>query len=687
MMQNEMGRLLRYRILLWLGVIMGLCLACRLPQPPAGAPKSPLVSPLTGQSPLKSTSPLPTPAADEGPAVWIPFVGGPATESGSPRSTWTLVTLAGAAGLLFVATAAGVFFLIRGLPKRRAARRASVRQRVSTVTDDAAPSEGAPGAEGAPSSGAAPFAEGTMLNEGRYLVLGVQTDVDGTHRYEVKPTVPIDLCPHCYHRVADGAGVACASCGRPLPAHRPEHPVLLARETQDLAVFAVLAELAKRPVEHPAVVVPVETFTETAFGPDRAIVVYPEVANRLSDLPVEPPPLERVLSWGAGLAQGLAAVHDRDVVLAGVSPQMVQVDATDARWLCFDHVAALPDDGDNGVQQRTTTDVRDLSCLIVAAATGTHYAVCDGGAGAARAGMLEKAREIPDPAGRVLSQVIKSTGRLLAADFAVALLRAREDILRSREVRYTICSHTDVGRHRKLNEDSLLALDLSSTGESGPAALSVVAVADGVGGHAAGDVASRLTVTALNQRAESLKADLATGQSLDPQTWIAEAAKAANESVLTERQAMESDMGSTLVMALVDGPQATVLNVGDSRAYWLRPSGIQQVTKDHSLVQRLVDIGQLTPEEARHHPQKSVIYRVMGDTLQLGYDLFDFELDPGHALLLCSDGLSDLVEDRMLWQIWRDTPELEDACEHLVDLANEAGGYDNITVVILQIED
>jgi PPM family protein phosphatase len=143
-------------------------------------------------------------------------------------------------------------------------------------------------------------------------------------------------------------------------------------------------------------------------------------------------------------------------------------------------------------------------------------------------------------------------------------------------------------------------------------------------------------------------------------------------------------MGCTLVMALFVGSAATLLNVGDSRAYRLRPQGIRQVTTDHSLVQRLIEIGQLTREEARHHPQKSIIYRVIGDTEDLAYDVYDVILQPGEALLFCSDGLSDMVEDDVLWRVWRAAASPDEACERLIALANEAGGYDNITVVIVE---
>jgi protein phosphatase len=130
---------------------------------------------------------------------------------------------------------------------------------------------------------------------------------------------------------------------------------------------------------------------------------------------------------------------------------------------------------------------------------------------------------------------------------------------------------------------------------------------------------------------------------------------------------------------------ATLANIGDSRAYLLKPEAIVQVTVDHSLVERLVATGQITPEEAANHPQKNVIYRVVGDKPRVENDIYEQRLVPGEALLLCSDGLSGMVPDEQMWQIWRTSTSPQEACDRLVEAANEAGGEDNITAVIVQV--
>jgi len=617
-------------------------MACRLPLPPLRNSDAALTSPLADQSPLASTSPLDASDTGDGrPARLEP-------------SQWTLVLLAGVGGLLFVVTAAGVFFLVRGIPGRKQAQLAQPRPVSAPVVEGPL------------------LPEGTLLDEGRFLILSVEDSGDGLNTYEVKPTVALDICPNCFLALGAAVGSACPRCGRLLPEPRLEHPILLAKEIQDAESFARVSQLMTRQLSHRAVVTPLSAFIETSFGPVRYFVVVPDVRRRQASQLKTTQPLDDVLSWGVSLAGGLAYLHDHAVVLTEVVPESVLLDADAARWRCFGHIALFADETDGEIRSRSSDNVRDLARILVKMATGR--------------GGIKAAFTLAEPAARVLSQVLGSTGVLKSADFAVALVRARELIHQQHPVSFRIGAHSDVGRLRKLNEDSWLSIDLSPTLAALSMSVCVVAVADGVGGHSAGDVASRLTVEALSRETGVLQTEAAGGQPLDAKSWITRAASAANQAVFSEREAMLSDMGSTLVMALLVGRSATVLNVGDSRAYWLTPSGIRQVTTDHSLVQRLIAIGQLTPEEARNHPQKSVIYRVIGDTAALAHDLFEVSLSPGEALLLCSDGLTDMVEDRVLWHMWHEASSPQAACEELVGLANEAGGYDNITVVIAQIE-
>ena len=144
-------------------------------------------------------------------------------------------------------------------------------------------------------------------------------------------------------------------------------------------------------------------------------------------------------------------------------------------------------------------------------------------------------------------------------------------------------------------------------------------------------------------------------------------------------------MGSTLVMTLVTGEQVHIANVGDSRAYRLNNEGIQQISEDHSLVERLIKIGQITREEARVHRQRNVIYNTIGDKPDPEVSLYHIELQPGDRLLLCSDGLSNMITDEEILDISRRHASAGEACKKMVEAAKFAGGSDNITAIIVQM--
>jgi protein phosphatase len=170
--------------------------------------------------------------------------------------------------------------------------------------------------------------------------------------------------------------------------------------------------------------------------------------------------------------------------------------------------------------------------------------------------------------------------------------------------------------------------------------------------------------------------------------WLKSIVTAANEAVLSQQgsRTEERKMGSTLIMALVLAGEAHIANVGDSRAYLLNSTTIQQISVDHSLVERLVQIGQLTREEARTHKQKNVIYSTVGDKEDMEVGFFQVKLQPGERLLLCSDGLSGMLTDEEIQVISRNRPDPAAACKSLIEAAKLAGGHDNITTIIVQMD-
>jgi len=300
--------------------------------------------------------------------------------------------------------------------------------------------------------------------------------------------------------------------------------------------------------------------------------------------------------------------------------------------------------------------------------------------------------QLPELVGRLFAQALAPEATLAtAAALAEALKATLEEIRRPASVYLLSSAQTDVGSVRDLNEDSFLAqeLTLARRGVSQPIGLYVVA--DGMGGHSAGEVASGIVVNTLAHKMATEVVAARAGpdgphHSFDPAAWLREAIAAANATVFERRRQAGSDMGTTLVTALVMGDTAYIGHAGDSRAYLLNDQGIRQLTTDHSLVERLVATGQISREEARTHPQRNVIYRTVGDKARIEPDIAAHRLSPGDRLLLCSDGLSAMLDDQRIWQIMLSAPHPQEACRRLIAAANEAGGEDNVSAIVVQIE-
>ncbi len=238
---------------------------------------------------------------------------------------------------------------------------------------------------------------------------------------------------------------------------------------------------------------------------------------------------------------------------------------------------------------------------------------------------------------------------------------------------------TDVGRHRKDNQDSCTFRDLDGA--------ALLVVCDGMGGAQAGGVASSVAAECFSNAVEER---FSQGSRDDPEWWedvLAEACALANRKVfeLAQTNPEYRGMGTTLVAALALPGESYVINVGDSRCYLIENGMIRQVTVDHSLVQLLVDRGEITVEEARRHPQKNLITRALGVESTVAFDLLRVETGQGSRLLLCSDGLSNVLPDPVLLQTSLEEREPEELCRRLVDMTLEQGAPDNVTVVLAQM--
>ncbi|MGE5434077.1 MAG: Stp1/IreP family PP2C-type Ser/Thr phosphatase [Candidatus Doudnabacteria bacterium] len=233
-------------------------------------------------------------------------------------------------------------------------------------------------------------------------------------------------------------------------------------------------------------------------------------------------------------------------------------------------------------------------------------------------------------------------------------------------LKQTWAALSDIGRVRTHNEDSILAQP------------PLFVVADGLGGHEAGEVASSMAVETLRDYAPR-KPDAKA---------LARAVRAANREVLrAAREGLgKQGMGTTMTAAIVEGTRIAIAQVGDSRAYLLHAGVLERVTEDHSMVADMIRMGQLTEAESRYHPNRSVITRALGTDPNMTADPYEFDAEPGDRLLLCSDGLTSMLEDAAIAEMLTGYRDPAVAARALVDASNDAGGHDNISVIIVDIE-
>ena len=226
-------------------------------------------------------------------------------------------------------------------------------------------------------------------------------------------------------------------------------------------------------------------------------------------------------------------------------------------------------------------------------------------------------------------------------------------------------SRTDIGCLRDHNEDSLVVTP------------PLFAVADGMGGHAAGEVASEIAVRVLSELAPEHPDGEALGRAIE------EANRAVIQAAREGRG--RQGMGTTMTAAMLEGERLVIAQVGDSRAYLLHQGKLQQLTRDHSLMADMIEAGQLTPEEARTHPQRSVITHALGSDAHLHPDIYEINVETGDRLLICSDGLSGMIFDDQIENTLRRVQDPQRCASQLVNEAIAAGGHDNVTVIVADV--
>jgi protein phosphatase len=238
-------------------------------------------------------------------------------------------------------------------------------------------------------------------------------------------------------------------------------------------------------------------------------------------------------------------------------------------------------------------------------------------------------------------------------------------------------SKTDIGKLRQLNQDFVFTSELPLG-----ALDNLFLVADGMGGHKAGDYASKCAVETVIQMCSESKGKRMV-------TAISDAINEANTRI--RRKAMEDEnmvgMGTTMVLATVSDDTLTVANVGDSRLYIVSDENtITQITRDHSLVEEMVRMGGIDRVSARNHPDKNIITRAIGATGNVNIDFFEVPLKDGDVILMCSDGLSNMIDDKEILKIVSGEEDIEESAAKLIETANSNGGSDNISVVLIKYE-
>lgn len=272
--------------------------------------------------------------------------------------------------------------------------------------------------------------------------------------------------------------------------------------------------------------------------------------------------------------------------------------------------------------------------------------------------------------------------RLVGKQSPLSAPAAPDSSASSTPLRLLVAQHTDIGQRRSKNEDNLLTVlpdNPRVLQEKG----ALFVVADGMGGHARGERASELAVQGVCEAYYQQ-------ESTDISASLARALKQANTQVYQENalrsntSSSRTKMGTTCIAAVLQQKTLTVANVGDSRAYIVRAGQIRQISQDHSLVAEMMRVGALTPEQVNSHANRNLITRALGFYPNVEVDMFMEVIEEGDALLLCTDGLSGLVEEAEMRQIV-ETYEPQEGVQQLIDRANAVGGFDNITAIIVRV--
>lgn len=425
---------------------------------------------------------------------------------------------------------------------------------------------------------------------------------------------------------------------------------------------------------------------------------------------------KEIRAIGLRLCEKAAEFHENGLLFNGFEPHNIVVDATrQVRFISFDRARKLgarvadspiyptpgftaPELFDPQAIYDERSDIYSIGAVLQALLTGESAAV---------AGSFYPVTTVYPDFERVLAKALSKEPRQRfrsIREFSAALMAINLTVVLQ-------AGHfTDVGMLRELNEDSILALNFTQYYESVQTQIGLYIVADGMGGEAAGEVASRVTVRAVAElvtdklisaslkstheeriasttQTGSLKLSVVEGSEMAATEMLRNAVIYANNEVLAYAKAHpeESGLGATCTVAMIVGDNLTIAHVGDSRCYLLSGDKFKQITEDHSVVQRMINTGNLSRREARVHPYRNVIYRSIGADEEIEIDIIKRKLTSGDVLLLCSDGLNGMLSDDQIRDILLVNLDPNVAAKELVVAANAAGGEDNTSVIVVRL--
>lgn len=502
----------------------------------------------------------------------------------------------------------------------------------------------ASGARSRPSS----FPPGMHLSD-YYKVEGLVRLAEGRMYYLVndhRPDRDTRRCWECGSEDNGATAAQCSGCGASLAVRR-----FLLSTRWERPGFESYISFFQKQLSHPALLSPCDVFPWPEESPAQVCSVVPYNAETFLLDEASPLPLKRVLRFA-----------QRAIGMLG----MLSYNGVRLNWLHRGNFMVRPD-GDVVLFDPEVADIRDAPLN----GTDTKEAVC------LLAGVLRRYTPLEDSAWQQFFREAENGAFATPAEFGKALQRERQgDADRDPS---THAGMTDVGLQRMLNEDNWGWAQLTN-------GVNLFVVADGMGGHDAGEVASKLAVETITEVAKQ-RIDVTPRPPVDTlENILDEAFQAANNTIKHNAESRGSDMGTTLVACMVvDDSVALCANVGDSRGYLVRGGSLHQVTRDHSLVARMVEQNRLTPEEARNHPHSNILLRTVGTERNVDIDIFRVELEPGDRLMLCSDGLWGEVQDGEMESILNQQSDNRIISRELVRAAHLGGGKDNITVLLVSV--